>query len=177
MALHEPIEVDGTAEQVRQRIADRLCEVGDLWFPTRGEMKRWDASASPLYVKWTRGGFEIGPRLETIPAARLAPALHGRLEASGTGRTRIVVRLGWPRLTTWVLAGFAVALGAWGAYVAVQMVQGTTHLGWVGTWVVSTLLVFGSAGISWRWGRARLLEDLPWLEAVLARPVVVGEDW
>lgn len=178
MALDEPVVIDGTVPQIRQRLEDRLMVIGDLWFPTRAEMTRWSGSPSPLYLKWTRGGgFEIGPRLDTMPASRLAPALRGRLEAAETGRVHLRMRLGWPRLTAIVLWSFAVALLGWGIYVAVQLWTGQTHLGWLGAWAVSVLLVHGTAFAAWHYGRGRLMADLPWLQEVLSGPMVEGEDW
>lgn len=170
--------MEGSTAQVRRRLEDRLCVVGDVWFPTRGEMKRWDASPAPLYLKWTRrGGFEIGPRLDTIPAARLVPVLTGRLTVVGTDRVAMDGRLRWPRLTRLVLLGFSVALAAWGVYTFGRYFAGETHLGWVGAWAASVVAVHGGAAASWVWGRKRLLAELPWLREVLARPIVAGQDW
>lgn len=179
MNVLEPVVVDGSPEQVRQRLADRLCVIGELWLPTRGELKRWDVSPSPLYLRWTKAadGFEIGPRLETMPAARLAPALRGRLRPHGTGRTELVARIRWPRFTLLVLIGFTVALGLWGVYAIGGVVTGTNHSGWVAVWAMSVAIVHGGAFLAWRWGKTQLLAELPWLQGVLAQPVVEGEDW
>lgn len=178
MPLKQAIIAFGSVQQARQRIEDRLCVVGDVWFPTRNEMRRWADSPAPLYVKWTRGdGFEIGPRLETIPAARLVPVLRGRIQTLGQDQFTISARLTWPWLTQLVMLGFAVSLVAWGIFVISDYIEGTTHAGWVGAWAASLVGVHGSAIVAWVWGRRRLRSDLPWLREVLERPIVAGEDW
>lgn len=177
--LGGPMVVDGSPEQVRRRLEDRLCVVGELWLPTRGELKSWDVSPAPLYVRWTRqtDGFEIGPRLETIPAARLAPALRGRLRSAGVGRTEVVARLAWPRFTFVVLLAFTLALLVWGGYIVAGLYTGDSHLGWLAVWAMSVAIVNGGALAAWRWGRGQLLAEFPWLQAVLAQSQVDGEDW
>jgi len=176
--LSEPIVLDGTEAQLRARLEERLCVVGELWLPTRGELKRWGESPAPLYLRWTKaGGFEIGPRMETMPAARLAPTLRGGFRGVGADRIEVHARLAWPRLTRVVLAGFALALAAWGIYVSVELYQGTTHLGWLGAWLVSSALVFGGAAVAWQVGRRQLVGELAWLRTVLTGPLVEGEDW
>lgn len=177
MARIEPLVVTGTPSQVRHRIEERLCVVTDVWFPTRAEMRSWEASASPLYVKWTRrGGVEIGPRLETMPAARLVPALRGELVSRDTGVV-LDLRLRWPRVTAWILLGFTLALVGWGVDLAIDLQAGRTHLGWVGAWVATLVAVHGGAAIAWFQGRAMLMAELPWLRQALSRTLVDGEDW
>ena len=176
--LGGPLVVDGTEALVRDRLEERLCVVGDLWFPTRAEMRRWGESPAPLYLRWTRtGGFEIGPRLETIPASRLVPTLRGRVSRTSDGRVAVQARMTWPRVTWYVLIGFIVSLVGWGSWVGWQFSQGETHLGWVLTWAVSTLIVLGGTAVAWRVGRRQLLSELPWLHGVLTSPMVEGEDW
>ncbi|MFK7928263.1 MAG: hypothetical protein AB8H79_08735 [Myxococcota bacterium] len=179
MKVGEPLMVDGTPAQVRERLEQRLCVIGELWLPTRGEMKRWDVSPAPLYLRWTRAkdGFEIGPRLETMPASRLAPALRGTIRAVGTGRSEFTARVRWPRSTFAVLLTFTAALLAWGGYTVAGLSTGQSHLGWLAVWGMSTAIVHGGAFAAWRWGRGQLLNDLPWLGQVLASPMVEGEDW
>lgn len=172
------IDVRGTPEQVRARLEERLLLIGDLWLPTRRELMDWSASVAPLYVRWTRSGrFEVGPRLETMPAARFAPALRGTLAPSPNGGTRLVGRLRWPLATSVMLWGFTAAVLLWGASVSWQLSQGESHLGWAGAVVVTLLIVHGTAAAAWSWGRRQLLAEVPWLTGTLDRPVVDGEDW
>jgi hypothetical protein len=173
-----PEVVDGTPAQVAGRLVERLFVIGDIWFPTRNEMAAWDRSSAPLYLKWTRrGGFEIGPRLETVPAARIAPVLRGRLLDGGTGRTRIVAHVTFPRLTWGVLGAFT-ALGAlWAAQIGVDLRAGTTHSGWAVACALYFGGILGGAGLAWWWGRRALLAEVPWLTGVLTRPQTEGDDW
>jgi len=175
----EPFVVDGTPAQVRERLEQRLCVIGELWLPTRGEMRRWDVSPAPLYLRWTRvkGGFEIGPRLETMPAARLAPALRGRIRALGTGRSEFTARVRWPRSTAAVLLFFTAVLLGWLGYTTAGLYSGQSHLGWLAVWGMSTVIFCGGTFAAWQWGRGQLLNDLPWLDQVLSSPMVDGEDW
>lgn len=176
--LGGPLVLDGTEALVRDRLEERLCVVGDLWLPTRAEMRRWGQSPAPLYLRWTRtGGFEIGPRLETIPASRLVPTLRGRVTGLVGGRVEVRARMTWPRVTWYVLIGFVVSLVGWGVWVSVQFSAGETHLGWVLTWAMTTGIVLGGAAVAWQVGRRQLLAELPWLHGVLTGPLVEGEDW
>ena len=170
--------LDASPEQVRARLAERLFVIGDLWLPTRAELRDWSHSTAPLYVRFTRrGGFEVGPRLETVPAARFAPAMRATLTAARAGRTELHARLRWPVATAVMLWGFTIAVVLWGAAVAWQLWLGDTHLGWAGAVVATLLVVQGSAMAAWSWGRRQLQAELPWLEQTLGRPVVEGEDW
>ena len=178
VALGFSLEVDGSPEQVRERLEERLLLIGDLWLPTRRELKDWSHSVAPMYLRWTRSGaFELGPRLETMPAARFAPALRGRLEARPGGGTRLSGSLRWPLATAVMLWGFTAAVLVWGASVVWQLSQGQTHYGWLGAVIVTLLVVQGTAVAAWFWGRSQLLAEVPWLTATLDRPVVDGEDW
>jgi hypothetical protein len=172
------LELDGTPSQVRERLEERLMVVGDLWLPTRRELRDWSNSVAPLYLRVTRNGaFEVGPRLETIPAARFAPTLRGVLVGTDSGGTRLQTRVRWPRATAFMLYGFTLAVLVWGVAVGWQLYNGQTHLGWLGAVITVFVIVQGSAWLAWTWGRRQLMAEVEWLSQALSRPVVEGEDW
>ena len=53
MNTKDEMVVAGSIAEVRARMEDQLVVIGDLWFPTRGEMKAWHQSPAGFYVKWT----------------------------------------------------------------------------------------------------------------------------
>lgn len=173
-----PEVVNGEPAQVAQRLRDRLFVIGDVWFPTRREMLEWDKSQAPLYLKWTRkGGFEIGLRLETVPAARVAPVLRGRLLPHGTGRTRVDARMTFPRLTWGVLATLFLLGVLWGTQIGLDLVNGRTHAGWAVACGLYLGALVGGSALAWAWGRRQLLGEVSWLAEVLSRPAASGDDW
>lgn len=178
MAEHEIARVPGSPARVRERLRERLIEIGNLWLPTRRELHDWHDAESPLYLRWTRGGgFEIGPRLETIPAARLAPVLRGRLVADGPAHTRLVARFRFPRATSVALGLLWLMLAGWGVVTLYRFSQGETHAGWVGTWAVSLAIGLVGPGLGWWFGAAELRRELPWLERALSQAPLPEEDW
>ncbi len=119
----------------------------------------------------------MGLRLETMAASRLTPCWRGRLVEAGTGRTRLEVRLRWPRITALLLWGFTAAILVWGAALARDLWTGQTHAGWLVAWGAVPVFVHAAAAAGWFWGRSRLRSELDWLRQALSRTVVEGEDW
>jgi hypothetical protein len=178
MAEREIGAMAGTAREVRAHLDAHLVTVGDLWLPTRAELRRWHESGAPLYVSWTRGGgFEIGARLETIPAARFAPAIRGRLVPGDDGRTRLVGRVVFPRSTLVVLALFAVMVAGWGVVTWTRFAAGETHAGWVGAWAVTALVTSVAPAIAYVAGRPELERELAHLRRVLDEAPHADEEW
>ncbi|TVQ94067.1 MAG: hypothetical protein EA397_02855 [Deltaproteobacteria bacterium] len=168
----------GTPQEVRERLNARLMVVGNLWLPTRRELHDWHDAPAPLYLSWSRGDvFEIGPRLETMPAARLAPVYRGRLIADGSDHTRLVASLRWPLFTLTVLGLLWIMLAGWGVATLTSYSQGTTHLGWVGAWGVSSLIATVGPALGWWYGAAELSQEQPWLEQALSQAPLPDEDW
>lgn len=162
---------------VRRRLTERLVHIGNLWLPTRAEMRIWHRAGAPLYVCWSgQDHFEIGPRLETMPAARFVPVYAGRLEPF-EGGTRLVGRVRMPRATRWIFALLALMMVAWGVVTLARFAQGDTHAGWVGTWAVSTLIALGGPQLARGFGRRELERELPWLRAAVADAPDPDEDW
>jgi hypothetical protein len=158
-------DIPASVAVVRDHLTRTLFEVGDLWLPTRGELHRWHESVSPLYIRWVRHDiFEIGPRLETLPAARLAPVLRGTLRPTPVDHTAFSGRLSLPRSTLIVYGLVALMMAGWGAVTLTQFSLGATHAGWVGTWVVSVVILIGGPGAAFWFGRRELTRALPWLE-------------
>lgn len=179
--MSDPVEivVPTTTEGLHRRLNERLCPIGDVWFPTRAEMDRWDESDSPLYVRWIdRSRFEIGPRLDTVPSARFVPVWHFRIVNSEPGGNRTVLhfKTTWTRIT-WVVFGLLLAgLVGWG-WTLVSDMQQENFIGWATVWFLSMAAVGGGCLTAWIWGKRRLLEEADWLKTILERVDVAGEDW
>ncbi|MFT7517894.1 MAG: hypothetical protein ACI9MC_000018 [Kiritimatiellia bacterium] len=179
VSAFETVVVSASLTEVRQRLESGLVVVGDVWFPTRREMQVWHQSGASFYVKWTRSqGFEIGPRLETVPAARFAPALLGKLESVGRLQTRVTFRFGFPRFTRWLVGGFVLVNLVWIARVVSDLSLGLTHTGWLGASVVTLLVVVLGSTVAYVWGKGEVRRRMPELLRVLrGEHVVDGEDW
>jgi len=170
--------IPGSPRQVRERLRERLVEINDLWLPSRAELHRWHDAGAPLYVRFGRTGtFEIGPRLETMPASRFSPAWRGEVRAAPDGRTSLVASLRFPRSTEIVLSLFALMVLGWGAVTLTRFAAGETHAGWVGAWGVTALITVLGPAAAWRFGKAELERELPWLEQALADAPLPDEDW
>lgn len=168
----------GTPRQVRERLRERLVEISDLWLPSRAELHRWHDAGAPMYVRFGRGeSLEIGPRLETMPASRFSPTWRCQLRAAAGGGTEIVGSLRFPWSTQIVLALFAIMVAGWGAVTLLRFANGETHAGWVGAWTVTALITLVGPAAAWRYGRAELERERPWLQQALADAPLPDEDW
>lgn len=168
----------GTPSQVRDRLRERLVEISDLWLPSRAELHRWHDAGAPLYVRFGRGAtFEIGPRLETMPASRFSPAWRGELRPAPGGGTVLMASLRFPRSTQVVLALFALMVVGWGAVTLTRFSAGDTHAGWVGAWAVTALITLVGPAIAWRFGKSELERERTWLAQALADTPAPDEDW
>lgn len=156
---------------VEHRLLLQALPVRSVWFPSRNDLRDWDHSGSPVYVRrLSPGRFEIGPRLGAMWASVFSPIIVAELEAAGPG-TRAVWRRGYPRLTTAVLGIWAVLIAIWGT--AIGMGIGTNGvLGWLLITFVTVVapIVGGTRG-----GRA-LDAAIPWITEVVLAPDE-SEDW
>lgn len=169
--------VDGSPEQVRERLTSRLLPVSSVWFPTRRELAAWDEASAPLYLQPTRGGqAEIGLRLDTIWASRMTPCWRLELRSEGTGRTRLVLRPRYPTLTVVVMAVFATLHGLWGLALW-QGTLGEVPPGRPVLWWLLLAIVVGASSVGWSWGRSALEEQRAWLLRTAAQPRLSDEDW
>lgn len=168
-----PGAVDAAPTVVVRRLQQRLLTLASVWFPTRRELRAWEQSGVPLYVRVLRGHrVEVGPRLQSMWAACFAPVWEGRVY-DDRGRARIH----WRRRPQWftaaLLAGWWAIIAAWPVALAQDPEEG-------GRWVVfwAFLLVVSTAGplIGWTMGGRTLREALPWLEQAMQQPDV-DEDW
>lgn len=178
MGVMQTFTVAGSPEEVRNRLSRALVVVGDVWFPNRREIGAWLDASTPLYVKWTRsGGFEIGPRLPTMAAARLCPVARGHLVDVGSGQTRLDFRLRFPRFTEWVFAGWMLALTGWGFALVQQLGAGEAPWRWFVFWALLGVATLGAAILGWRTGRQTLDASADFLQRAAARSDALDEDW
>ena len=169
--------VPGTPAEVRTRLRTALLPMGSVWFPTRKELRDWEASELPLYVRW-RGGnrLEVGPRLASMWASCFSPVLRGELRPDGEDQTTFAFQREFPRVTRAVLALWAVLLTGWGALLAVAVAGGELPPG-LAWWAVLAGSATAGPAVGWSLGGAALDRALPWLQDQASRAPIPGEDW
>ena len=170
--------VPGSPRQVRERLTGGCLRVRSVWFPTLAELRAWDRSTEPLYVRWTDDlRFELGPRLVNMSAARFCPVLRGELHTSPDGRTRLQARWGRNRMTS-------ALLWIWAALLVMWMVLGVAgNQGPEGTygWMVFWAMLAAGWAVAWAtgvwWGRRELEDRLDELARIAADPSAGDDDW
>lgn len=161
--------------ELRKRLSQRVLVVRSTWFPTPKELRAWNASGVPAYVRWLRhDGIEIGPRLESMWAACFSPVLRGHMEARD-GQTRITWRRALPGFTVGLLGTWATVLALWCAAIAWQFTQGYIDVGAILWWCVLALFTVSAPLIGLHFGTPALVLAERWVREVAAS--AVEEDW
>lgn len=175
--MHVHLTIEASPREVRRLLEESLLPVRSLWFPTPRELREWRASGALLYAVWHRGGVvEVGPRVESLNAARFLPAARLRLrEVEGHVHVEGWARL--PRVTRVLLAGMGVMLVLWGASVFPGVWAGDKPWAWVLFWGLLAGTLGGGAVLGTVVGRRLLEARVPWLAELLADAAVEGEDW
>lgn len=170
-----PLVVDGSVADVRKRLSQRALVVRSTWFPTPRELRAWQASGVPAYVRWLRGDVvEVGPRLESMWASCFSPVLRGPMETDG-GRTRVAWRRTWPRFTVGLLGLWVAVLLVWLVAIAWQIANGYVDVGAVFWWCFLAATTAAAPLIGWRFGARELDEAEAWIRRTAA--VTAEEDW
>ncbi|MBX2796650.1 MAG: hypothetical protein KTR31_03240 [Myxococcales bacterium] len=168
-----PEQVSTAPVPLLKMLQQRLLPIRSLWFPTPKELRAWDQTGVPLYVRASSAStVQIGPRLQSMWAACFSPQLHGRITEYGAG-SRLTWQARFPRFTLGLLFGWWVVLVAW-PLAAWQSDDDPARWGpfWAFLLLCSTL---GPAA-GWWFGMAALRDALPWLRETLEQPPV-EEDW
>ncbi len=172
-----PPEVQGTAADVRKRLDARLLVVKSLWFPTPRELRAWDQSGVPLYLRWLGPHqFEIGPWLASMWASAFSPVWRGEIIAEGE-RARLSWRRTWTALTWGVLIAWWIVVIGWAGALIVVVGGGQESPWWVLWWGLLALSTTAGPAVGWRFGGRALDAQHDWLEVAAADPLVDGEDW
>ncbi len=171
------IRVHADAAEVRRRLDGALLGIGSLWFSTLAELRRWDRSTEPLFIRWrSEHELELGPRVVNVQAARFCPVLHARLVPEGNGTLlEGVVRM--PRFALGLLGLWAVLLVGWFALEMPRTLAGAEGWGWLFWWAVLAGSLLAAGGLGWRLGGAALAEGLLALEGIVADPEAGEDDW
>lgn len=177
MSMRPPTEpIDASPQQVADRLTRQLLTVRSVWFPTRNELRDWNETRSPLYVRWLGDHrFEVGPRLVNMWAACFSPVVRGALEADPQG-TRMRWERGFPRFTRAVQGFWVVLLAAWFVALVVSVGRGTEPAGVFGFWLLLAGSTVVSTAVGGRMGGRALDEALPWMVEIASQPPV-DEDW
>ena len=174
---HAEVSVSGTPDEVKRRLDERLLRVGSVWFPTTGELRKWDDTALPLYIVRSRdNSIEVGPRLGNLWASCFSPVLRATLESTPEGTT-IRWRRGWPRVTNGVLWAWTAVLLIWLAVLSPQIASGAEHPVWLVWWSILAGTRVAATLLGGHYGGQTLDENMPWLIGAAAEDVVEEEDW
>lgn len=170
-------EVDAPPAVVRARLRASLLPMRSLWFPTLAEMRRWDRSDHPLWIRWHGpDGFEVGPRLFNLQAARFCPVLRGRLREVG-GRTRVEGEVATPRFTAGLLGVWSLVLAAWLGLGLRGVLVADADPGFLVWWAVLLAGLVAVAVLGRTQGGAALEAALPALARCAADPEAGDDDW
>lgn len=172
------ISVAEGAAVARERLSRDLVAVRSLWFPTPVELRHWRETSAPLYVSWRRhAGFDVGPRTESIYAARFCPVLRARLHEAPDGTVQITATTRFTTATLVVALGWWGVVALWGAVELQAVLAGTTHPAILGFWGFLALSTVGGTALGWVVGRRLLRERAPWLRMVLTDAARERQDW
>ena len=176
MAHRSPFPpIDASPTEVRQRLLRRLLGVRSVWFPTPAELREWDETTSPLYVRWSSAThFEIGPRLASMWAACFSPVWRGTL--TGEDTTTVTWSVALPRTTVALLVGWTVVLIGWMAQLGPEIMAGDTSPMMLGFWGLLAGGTIGGPLVGARFGGEALETELPFLLDAAQTPAV-EEDW
>jgi hypothetical protein len=131
--------INANATDIRQELEQSLPQVRALWFPTLSELERWNGSTSELYIRSLPGQrFEIGPRLESINAARLCPVFRGHLLETSASQTQLIGSLRFPKETEYLLGFWGILIALWAGAIWVQVNAGLIPAGWWFWWGILT---------------------------------------
>lgn len=170
-----PLVVDGRVDEVRRRISQRALVVRSTWFPTPRELRAWEASGVPAYVRWLRHDvIEVGPRLESMWASCFSPVLRGPLQAEGA-RTRVAWRRAWPGFTVGLLGLWVTVLLVWFVAIAWQISEGYVDAGAVFWWCFLAAATASAPLLGWRYGGPELDEAEAWVRQMAS--LAAEEDW
>ena len=168
-----PHRVDAAPNVVLDRTRHRLLPLASVWFPTPRELRAWQQSGVPLYVRHLDANrIEVGPRLASMWAACFAPVLEGRLEPVDQD-----TRIHWRRRPIWftlaLLIGWWLVIAAWPlAFAQDPEEAGRWGVFWAFLLVTSTI----GPALGWIFGGRSLDEGVPALHDALTLPDV-DEDW
>ena len=167
--------VDAEPAEVVARLRHRLLPVRSVWFPTRRELRDWDAAGVPLYVRSLGPDrIEVGPRLQSMWASCFAPVWAGHAWPEGRG-TRMGWIRRWPRFTLALLIGWWSILGLW--LVALQQPPvAEDPQRWMVFWTFLALASTAGPALGRRWGGQALDAAEPWLRDAMIHSTE-GEDW
>lgn len=171
------VVVPGSPEQVRRRLERGLLPVRSLWFPTLAELRAWGHATSPLFVRAVGRRIEVGPRVNSLQAARFCPVLLASLEPQGEHATRVAGEVRFPRFAAGLLAAWAVVLVVWLGLGTVSSLGGEPVGAWLIWWVVLAAALGLSGGLGGRLGGQALREALPELARVARDDAAGGDDW
>lgn len=167
--------VEGSPAEVRKRLSARVLVIRSTWFPTPKELRLWQSSGVPAYVRWLRDdGIEIGPRLSSMWAACFSPVLRGRMVAEGA-RTRIVWRRSLPGFTLGVIGLWAAVLLVWFVGIVYQLTQGHVDAGAIFWWCVLAGGTVAGPALGFRYGGPALDDAERWVRE--SASAAVEEDW
>ena len=98
-----------------------------------------------FYVRWLRGKhFEIGPRLNSLNAARLCPVIRGHLLDGGHGTTALAGTMRFPRETEVLILFWSFFIVLWGVALWYQVGGGELPWGWWVWWTILTVFFMTS---------------------------------
>lgn len=147
--------------------------VRSVWFPTPAELRRWEESGLPLYVRRVGAAtVEVGPRLGSMWASCFAPVDVLRFDTDG----KVAVSRRLPRFTVGILAVWWVATIGWGASELPKVAAGDLHPAFLVFFAVLALASTVGPWVGWRQGSTWLDGHRRWwVEALEGQ--ADGEDW
>ena len=139
------MQIHANVHRISHELEESLPEIRSLWFPNQRDVERWNESSSTLYVRWLRGKhFEIGPRLNSLNAARLCPVIRGHLLDGGHGTTALAGTMRFPRETEVLILFWSFFIVLWGVALWYQVGSGELPWGWWVWWTILTVFFMTS---------------------------------
>lgn len=161
--------------EVRRRLSASCVPMRSLWFASLKEMRSWDQAHEALYVRQHRsGGFEVGPRLASLEAARFSPVFRGSLQADGDD-TVVHGTIQLPTFVRGLLGIWAVVLFAW--FLLGLRASGEQGMGWMVFWGFSVAITAGGAFLGRTMGGRALKDAFPEFERILRDDQAGADDW
>ncbi|MBT3222909.1 MAG: hypothetical protein HN348_27850, partial [Proteobacteria bacterium] len=154
----------GSPAEVRQHMEQTLVKIHSVWFPRPEDVEAWRASESPLYLRRIDNNrFELGPRVDSINAARLCPVARATLVDERDGRTRLDWRMRYTGATEILLGFWVVMLLVWALVLARLAVDGMEVEVQMVCWALLAVSAASAPTVGKWLGGPLLLAGLDWL--------------